>query len=129
MTFVLRNILWIDSIAALVAGFTVFALLGWLSPLYNLPVSLVGAMGVINLLYGTYSFMLARRAVRPRMFVTALVIANATWALLCALIAMRFADSATGFGLAHVIGEGCFVALLAAVEWTQRERLSTSNAR
>jgi hypothetical protein len=124
MTFILRNILWIDSIAALVAGFAVLGLLGWLSLFYNLPPNLIAAMGVVNLLYGTYSFMLARRPARARVLINALVIANATWAVFCALIALRFAQVATPFGLAHVVGEGCFVAILAAVEWTQRQRLS-----
>lgn len=27
--------------------------------------------------------------------------------------------------LLHVVGEACFVAMLAAIEWTPRERLST----
>jgi len=32
-------------------------------------------------------------------------------------------DSASAFGLAHLIGEGVFVGGLAALEWGHRERL------
>ncbi|MGV3710182.1 MAG: hypothetical protein ACO1Q7_15205 [Gemmatimonas sp.] len=129
MDKILRNILWIDSIAALVAGFLVLGLLGWLSVFYNLPATLISAMGVTNLLYGTYSFILARRKDRARVLVSALAIANASWAVMCALIALRYASTASTLGLVHVVGEGCFVATLAAIEWNQRDRISGNAPR
>jgi hypothetical protein len=119
----LRNLLWIDSGAALLAGLVVLALSGWLSELYALPRPLLVVMGVANLAYGTYSGSLARRARRPYRLIVLLVAANATWAGLCVLAAVSLADTASAFGLAHLLGEGLFVGGLAALEWRERERL------
>jgi hypothetical protein len=119
----LRHLLWIDSGAGLLAGVVMLALSGWLSELYALPRPLLVAMGVANLAYGTYSGTLARRARRPRGLLVLLVAANATWAVLCMLAAVRLADTASAFGLAHLVGEGLFVGGLAALEWRERERL------
>ena len=123
-----RHLLWIDSGAGLLAGAVVLALSPWLGELYALPRQLLTAMGVANLAYGTYSGALARRARRPYIMVVLLVAANATWAGLCALLAVRFADTASAFGLAHLIGEGLFVGSLAAVEWRVRARLLVADA-
>ena len=120
---VLRLLLWVDSGAGLLAGVTVLSLSGWLSELYALPRPLLVGMGAANVAYGAYSGSLARRAHRPLALLTVLVVANATWAGLCALAAVRLAGTASAFGLAHLIGEGLFVGGLAALEWRQRERL------
>jgi hypothetical protein len=99
------------------------SLSAWLSQLYGLPRGLLVAMGVANLGYGAFSFSLARRARRPRSLIVLLVVANATWAGLCGLAAVRFAGPASAFGLAHLVGEGLFVGGLAGLEWRQRTRL------
>lgn len=119
----LRKLLWIDCGAAALAGPTVLSLSAWLASLYALPHTLLVGMGIANLIYGTYSFALARRAVRPRPLILLLVAANAAWAVLCAILAARFAPSATPFGMAHLIGEGLFVGGLAALEWSRRDQL------
>ena len=119
----LRHLLWIDSGAGLLAGVVILALSTWLSDLYELPGSLLLAMGTANLAYGTYSGALASRARRPYALLVLLVTANATWAGLCGFAAVHFVETASGFGLAHLIGEGLFVGGLAAWEWRMRERL------
>lgn len=125
---ILGKLLWIDCGAAFAGGIVVLALAGWLSRLYALPHGLIVTMGGVNLAYGAFSFSLARRARRPPTLIALLVAANATWAVLCGLAALRFAGSASGFGLAHFIGEGIFVGGLAVLEWSQRERLRTAAA-
>ena len=119
----LRHLLWIDSGAGLGAGVVVLALSGWLSEVYGLPRALLLGMGAANLAYGTYSGTLARRARRPRGLLLLLVVANGAWAVLCVVLAVRLAHSASAFGLAHLAGEGLFVGGLAALEWRERERL------
>ena len=118
-----RVLLWVDCGAALLAGALVLPLSGWLSRLYALPQAFLAVIGVVNVLYGSFSFSLARRARRPRALIVALALANATWAALCFLAAARLAHTASAFGLAHLIGEGLFVGGLAALEWRERERL------
>lgn len=121
-----RNLLWIDCGVAFAAGLVVLSLAGWLSRLYDLLEGLIVAMGVANLGYGAFSFSLARRARRPRSLLALLVTANAAWAALCGFAAVGFAGAASAFGLAHLIGERLLVGALAALEWHQREHLSTA---
>jgi hypothetical protein len=123
----LRKLLWLDCSAALLAGVAVLSLSEWLSQLYTLPRDLLVTVGVVNLAYGTFSFSLARRARRPRSLIVLLVVANGTWAALCALAAVLLGGTASAFGLAHFIGEGLFVGGLATLEWIQRERLLTAS--
>jgi hypothetical protein len=122
-----RKLLWVDCSAALLAGLAVLSLSRWLSQLYAVPRELLIGVGFANLAYGTFSFILARRSRRPRSQIVLLVVANATWAALCALLAALLAETASGFGLAHFIGEGIFVGGLAGLEWNHRERLLTAH--
>jgi len=119
----LRHLLWVDSGAGLFAGAAVLALSGWLSELYALPRPLLVAIGGANLAYGVYAGALARRRRRPYRLVVLLIAANATWGVLCGLAAARFAGTASGLGLAHLVGEGLVVGGLAAVEWRMRGQL------
>jgi len=125
---ILRRLLWIDCTAGAVAAAAMFVLSSWLSRLYGLPRGVLLFMGAANLLYASYSFSLARRAARPMYLIKLLVYANATWVLVCFGLAMRFREQATGFGLAHLVGEALFVGGLAALEWNQRHRLATGVA-
>lgn len=120
----LRKPLWVDCIAAAIAGVLVLALSGWLSRLHALPRDLLLFIGVVNLLYACYSFSLARRATRALWQIKLLVYANAGWALACLGIVMAFRSTISPFGILHLVGEAVFVGGLAAVEWHQRARLS-----
>ncbi len=124
---VLRSLLWIDCTAGLVVGALVLVLSPWLSRLYALPVALLLAMGVANVAYGTFSLSLARRATRPRALLALLVIANATWAVLCGAAIVVLAPWVTGLGLAHLLGEGLFVGGLAVLDWRHRALLMVAS--
>ena len=120
---VLRSLLWIDCGAGLLDGALTLAFSGWLSRLYALPVDLLIVMGVANVMYGTFSFSLARRGFRPRALIVLLVVANALWAGLCGLTAIVVAANASKFGLAHLLVESLLVGGLARLEWRNRELL------
>lgn len=120
---VFRSLLWIDCSAGLLNGVLTLAFSGWLSRLYALPVDLLIVMGVANVAYGTFSFSLARRGVRPRALIVLLVVANALWAVLCGLTAIIVASNASRFGVAQLLVEGSLVGGLAALEWRNRELL------
>lgn len=121
------RLLWGDSIAGLTAGALVLVLSAWLSALYRLPRWLIVFMALANVAYGAYSWSLARRSHRPSHLITRLVIANATWAVICLLTALAVARSASWFGLAHLVGESLFVGTLAAIEWRCRGDLTGGN--
>jgi hypothetical protein len=124
-----RDLLWIDSRAGLVVGVGLLALGAWLSPWYGLPRELLWAIGVANVGYGLYSGWLFTRQPRPRGAIVALVVANATWALVCLLAVYQYASVASVFGVASLAGEGVFVGALAVVEWRARDRLVNGRAR
>ncbi|QOC23907.1 hypothetical protein IC757_07280 [Wenzhouxiangella sp. AB-CW3] len=120
------KLLWVDCTAAALAGIAVVALSGWLSRLHLLPQELLVFIGLVNLLYGTYSFTLVRLARRPLFLIKLLAFANAAWAITCLGLATAFWHQASVFGLAHLAGEAIFVGWLAAMEWNQRHQLARS---
>ena len=113
-----RRILWIDCGAACVAGIVMLAAREWIAELHGLSRSLMMFVGVVNLVYGSYSGSLALRASMGRMpsrlAIDVLIAANFAWSIVCAALVGTTWGSSTGaaqFGL-----EGCFVAVLAICE-------------
>ncbi len=121
-----RKLLWVDGLAGATVGLAVLILGTWLSAWYRLPHDFLLLIGAANLAYGTYALSLARRAPRPRGLIILLVFANLTWAVLCVRWAVVFGETASFFGLAHLLGEGLFVGGLAGLEWRWRALLETA---
>jgi hypothetical protein len=123
------NLLWIDGTGGLVAGAIVVpshqVLAGW----YGLPVSLVLAIGVANLLYGAAAFTLATRQRRPLALIGALAGANATWAAVCGALVATYAATAGALGVVHLVAEGLYVGGLGVLEWRHRRDLMVRLAR
>lgn len=121
MTRLARRILWLDCLGALLAGVLVLGFRERLADLYGLPLALVTAVGVVNLVYGCGSGTLARQAsrgVRPaRRWVDLLIGANLAWTVVCALLAAAWWSEASAWGLAQLLGEGLYVGGLGLVEW------------
>ena len=120
-----RSLLWFDGFAALVAGIVTLLLHGWLSELYSLPKGVLLFIGVVNLLYASYSLPLAMRSNRPKILIFLLIAANLMWAMVCLLLLILNRETISIFGLAHLVGEGLFVGGLAYLEWRWREQLWT----
>jgi hypothetical protein len=74
-----------------------------------------------NVTYGLYSGTLAVRVMRgstpTRRAIEILVLANITWAVVCAVLLLASFRTASAFGVAQLVLEGCFVAALAFAEW------------
>ncbi len=121
----MKHLLWIDCIAGALAGVAVLLLLDWLAALYGMPRELLVFIGVANVLYASYSFSLAVRRTRSPDLLNALIVANGVWALVCIGMAVRWAGTASLFGLAHLLAEALFVGGLARLEWTWRAQLLT----
>jgi hypothetical protein len=118
------QILWIDCSAAAAAGMVMLLARTALSRWYQLPVTLIGLLGAVNLGYAGGSFMLARARRRPRWTLLTLVAANAGWAAVCLLLALTLHRQASWLGTTHLVVEAGFVATLAAIEWRQRRILA-----
>ena len=95
----------------------------WLSAMYALPRVLLFFIGVMNLVYASYSFTLAKRAYRPQFLVGLLVAGNALWAVVCLGLALHVWPLATLWGVGHLLGEAIFVGGLAGLEWRWRADL------
>lgn len=112
----LQRLLWFDCTAAAVGGTAMLLLAGVLAPLLGLPRGLIVFNGCVNLVYGAFSFSLARPPSAPLPRVKALVVGNFTWVGVCLLAALYFASRGTWWGAAYLFGEGVVVGALAAVE-------------
>lgn len=124
-----QHLLWVDCVGAAVVGIAVILLSGWLSELEGLPRNVILFTGVVNLLYGSFSFSLAVRTHRPMRWIKTLVWANLAWMPVCVGWVVAFWPSITGFGLAHLLGEGVYVGGLALLEWRHRDLLARAPVR
>lgn len=106
-----------DSRAGLATGALSLAVAPWLATFYGLSLTVVLAVAVANVGYGSFSFWLTTQPHPPRELVRALAVANAAWALLCLGAVAYFYGDASIFGVAHFAIEGAFVGALAYAEW------------
>jgi hypothetical protein len=123
------RLLRIDSLGGLSVGFIMLLLSNWLASWYGLPRGFIIFIALVNLAYGCYSFSLLVRVKRPLSLIVVLVVANLVWAVLCMLWTVIFAQTASFFGIAHLLGEAVFVGGLAYLEWRYRDLLLTNPSR
>jgi hypothetical protein len=119
-----QNILLVDGLAASCAGVVVISSTNWLQSLYQLPEQLLVSMALVNLSYAVYSLTLSTIKSRPMIAIIVLVVANSLWVIHCLRLSFHYADSASLFGLLHLVGEAFFVGTLAYFEWKWRGRLA-----
>ncbi|MEM1117986.1 MAG: hypothetical protein AAF845_11610 [Bacteroidota bacterium] len=122
------TLLWVDCVSAFVAGVLLLALSGWLSPLLGLPLWFVVGEGVVNLLYGSFSFSLARREVRPLRLVRRLAALNMAWGAFCAVLAVALLGTVTLYGTIHFLLGAVYVGGLGVLEWRNQTDLATARA-
>lgn len=115
-----RAILWLDGGSGLGAGIAVLLLHRWLAAIHEVTPGTMLGIGLVNMLYGSYSGTLALVATRrgrlpPRVAVNVLVLANLGWTAVCTMLLAKVDGS--GLFRLHVGFEGAYVAALAAAEW------------
>ena len=115
-----RHLVWCDSLGGLMAGTLGWIVAPWLGPWYDLPVNLMRFIATVNLIYGTYSLLLALSPVRKRWRVLFLIASNTAWVGVCWILAAVYWSRANAFGVTHLIAEGAVVGAIAAVEWRFR---------
>ncbi|MEM6428871.1 MAG: hypothetical protein AAF708_06475 [Deinococcota bacterium] len=118
-----HQLLRIDCTAGIVVGIVVLSLHRWLSGFYQLPVSFVVFLGIVNLTYGTFSLSLAVRNNRPQHLVWLLIRANMVWGVLCIVWVILFWNTATVWGIGTLLFEAVFVGGLGIIEWRWRHLL------
>jgi hypothetical protein len=123
MSYIFRKILWIDSLGAIVTGILLLLLNGWIAPLFGVPNWFVIGHAFVHLAYGSYSLSLAVRRHRPMILIKFLVIANASWAIICFVLIGFLVGNSTVFAVVHFLLEGLYVGSLALIEWTVRHQL------
>lgn len=123
------KLLRIDSVGGLIVGLVMLLLSDYLASWYGLSRGFIIFIALVNIIYGCYSFSLLVRVKRPLSLIVLLVIANLVWAVLCMLWVVIFAQTASFFGIAHLLGEAVFVGGLAYLEWRNRDLLLTNPSR
>jgi hypothetical protein len=119
-----ERILWVDWMGAALVGVTVVMIHPWLARLYSLPDSLILALGIVNLAYGSYSFTLCMfQQFRTKYGVYCLIFANVAWLFVCIGLCIAYSRHANLIGMAQLLGEGVYVAALGVVEWSVRDSL------
>lgn len=111
-----RRLPWIDRASALTAGALVLIFRDWLVDLDGLSVELLTFVGLVNLAYSVPGLTLGALRHRPAWLLRGLIAANLVWVVACVAMASIVATTAHAFGLAHLLGEGLFVAALALLE-------------
>ncbi|MEM7738632.1 MAG: hypothetical protein AAF267_22910 [Deinococcota bacterium] len=120
------QLLRVDCTAGIAVGIFVLSLQRWLSSFYQLPVSFVVFLGIVNLTYGTFSLSLAVRKNRPQYLVWLLIRANMVWGVLCIVWAILFRNTASVWGLGTLLFEAVFVGGLGVIEWRWHHLLLTA---
>ena len=115
--FSLKRILWIDAIAALLAGIILLVFSYRLAVLFNLPEFIVSVQGVVSLVYALYSTSLARRQNNKKRWLYLLVVANAAYALFGICLLLYFFKTASVYGILYLVAEIIFIGALAFLEW------------
>lgn len=118
-----RQLLWIDGLAALLAGLLQLVAADWLEEWYNISSKTLSFIAVVNLIYASYSLSIALLKKRPRTLIVILVIANLAWSINCLRLAILFHDTASLFGVTYLVGEAILVGGLAYLEWRYRNLL------
>jgi hypothetical protein len=120
----LKNLIWIDAIAATLSGLIVITLRSVLAPLLNLPESLLLTLSIVSFIYASFSFYLAQLKSKPRMLLTVLIAGNMIYTIVCIVLLIFFYHAATPLGIIYFLLEASFVAALALLEW-RAMRIST----
>jgi hypothetical protein len=115
--FSLKKLLWIDGIAALLAGTILLVFSYRLAVLFNLPETVVRIQGFISLAYSCFSINLARKKTNPKPRLYLLVVANAGYALFGICLLLYFFKIASVYGILYLVAEILFIGALAFLEW------------
>lgn len=121
-----KGLLWVDCIGGLLAGSLVLPLSHMVASWDGLPQGVIIFTGAANLIYGCFSLNLALREKRSMTMISILAWANMFWLLVCCLLTATWWSQISLFGIVHLIGEGIYVAGLGAVEWHNRESLTSA---
>jgi len=101
-------------------GVLLFALLEWVSVLYNLPVNIVVLLASGNVIYGIYALNLAFLVSKPAYTITVLAIGNVVWAFICIAIVLYYVQTASLIGIMFIVLEAGVVIILAYYEFKLR---------
>ena len=116
----IARILALDGAGGLVVGALLLVLLRPVAAFYGLSHGVAAFVAIANVAYGSYSSSLAYRAFHgkppSRRAVDAIIVANATWTLVCVALLVATWGEAGVFGQLHIGAEGLYVLALAGVE-------------
>lgn len=113
--FLLKNILKIDSLAALCAAIFTLGLRNWIAEFYEISADLVLFVGAVNLAYGSFGLLNLFSARKKSLFVV-LICGNFFWTICCFGFVLLNFRSLSALPTFHGLFEGAFVGALALYE-------------
>ncbi|MGE0102080.1 MAG: hypothetical protein AB7H86_06895 [Blastocatellales bacterium] len=118
------NLLWIDCTGGLLAGLIMLAIHPVIASWHNLLPAVIAGIGLVNLIYGSFSLLIATRKKRLMIMVKTLAIANTVWTAICGVLLICFRDEISTSGILHLTAEGIYVGALGLAEWKYRDLLA-----
>ncbi|MDC8013012.1 hypothetical protein [Tahibacter soli] len=119
----LRRVLLVDAVSCAGMGALLLAAAAPLSGVLGLPVALLQGAAAILLPFAAFVAWLARRAAMPRAAVWAVVAINALWVVESVAVLFVGWTHPTTLGVAFVLMQAAFVAVLAELEAIGLRRL------
>lgn len=119
----LRRVLLVDAVSCAGMGALLLAAAAPLSGVLGLPVALLQGAAAILLPFAAFVAWLARRAAMPRAAVWAVVAINALWVVESVAVLFVGWTHPTALGVAFVLMQAAFVAVLAELEAIGLRRL------
>lgn len=113
----IKNLFWIDGLAALLSGTIVILCKNWFSILSNLPNNLLRNMAIIAFVYALYSITNAVLKTNSKPVFGFLIFANSLYALFCLLLLIFYYKSINGFGISFLLFDAYVVSMLAFIEY------------
>lgn len=113
----LRRVLVLDAVSCAGMGLLLMTFSGWLSGVLHLPVALLQQASIVLLPFAVLLAFLSTRARLPRAAVSAVIVANAIWALDSIVLLFTGWVQPSLLGYLFVAGQAAFVAVLAELEY------------
>jgi hypothetical protein len=113
----IKNLFWIDGLAALISGTIVILCKNWFSLLSNLPSNLLENLAIIAFVFASFSITNAILNTDYKPVFSLLIIANLLYVLFCLILLIFYFKSINWYGISFLVFDLSVVSVLAFIEY------------
>ena len=113
----IKNLFWIDGLAALLSGTIVILCKNWFAQISNMPINLLQNMAIIAFVFASFSITNAILITNTKSVFGFLIFANSLYVLFCLLLLNFYYKSINGYGISFLIFDMAVVSMLAFIEY------------